>query len=177
MMPAITPARMEPESITTSSAGWMTAAMLLTVALIAHSRTIPGLIGSWFDPQGDMGHGLLVPAAVAYMVWNLRSVLRSLPARPSITGVVLVILTSCAMLLGTAAQWTWVTRMSLVFGVASVVLALRGWQTIRVLAYPLGTLVLMVAPPTFVYERITMPLQLLASQLGEIPLEVRYAVV
>jgi exosortase len=41
----------------------------------------------------------------------------------------------------------------------------------RELAYPLCTLVLMIAPPTFVYERLTLDLQLIASRLGESGLE------
>ena len=34
------------------------------------------------------------------------------------------------------------------------------------LTYPLCTLILMIAPPTFVFERLTLSLQLLASSLG-----------
>jgi exosortase len=42
---------------------------------------------------------------------------------------------------------------------------------VRELVYPLCTLTLMIAPPSFVYERLTIDLQLLASRLGETFLE------
>jgi exosortase len=150
---------------------WLPVLCLVAATLVAHSKTIPGLIGSWFDEHGDMGHGIMVPFAVAYMVWNVRGPLRDLPARPSAWGVLLVLVAALQMVLGTAAQWIWVSRVSLVLGLAAIPLALRGWAAVRVLAYPIGTMVLMIAPPSFIYERVTLPLQLLASQLGEISLE------
>ncbi len=42
---------------------------------------------------------------------------------------------------------------------------------VRALMYPLCTLILMIAPPTFIFERLTLGLQLLASRLGEVCLE------
>src|ERR1035438_1509149 len=42
---------------------------------------------------------------------------------------------------------------------------------VRELVYPLCTLLLMVAPPTFLFARLTLSLQLLASRLGESCLE------
>jgi len=42
---------------------------------------------------------------------------------------------------------------------------------VRELATPLCTLILMIAPPAFIYERLTLSLQLLASRLGETCLE------
>src|SRR4051812_47262105 len=85
---------------------WAPVIVLLAATLMAHSKTIPGLVGSWFDEHGDMGHGILVPFAVAYMVWDRRSELVRTKAQTSILGVVLVVLSAFAMLLGTAAQWT-----------------------------------------------------------------------
>jgi exosortase len=150
---------------------WAPVLTLIAATLLAHSKTIPGLVGSWFDEHGDMGHGILVPFAVAYMVWDCRRELLRVPFQTSALGVLLVLLSALSMLLGTAAQWTWVARISLVVSLASVLLALRGWAAVRILAYPIGTMALMVAPPSFVYERITLPLQLLASQIGEMGLE------
>jgi exosortase len=42
---------------------------------------------------------------------------------------------------------------------------------VRELVYPLCTLVLMIAPPVMIYDRLTLDLQLLASRLGESSLE------
>jgi exosortase len=46
-----------------------------------------------------------------------------------------------------------------------------GVRMIKELVYPLCTLILMVAPPNFVFERLTLGLQLLASRLGADVLE------
>jgi len=42
---------------------------------------------------------------------------------------------------------------------------------VKELTYPLCTLLLMIAPPNFVFERLTLQLQLLASRLGAAALE------
>jgi exosortase len=61
--------------------------------------------------------------------------------------------------------------MAFLVSLVGCIEVLWGFGMVRAIAYPLGTLVLMVAPPTFVYERLTLSLQLLASRLGEASLE------
>ncbi len=73
--------------------------------------------------------------------------------------------------LGIAAQWVWVARMAFLVSLVGWIAALFGWRMVRQLVYPLCTLILMIAPPTFIFERLTLSLQLLASRLGEVCLE------
>ncbi len=61
--------------------------------------------------------------------------------------------------------------MAFLVSLVGWIVALFGWRMVRQLIYPLCTLILMIAPPTFIFERLTLSLQLLASRLGEFCLE------
>jgi len=50
------------------------------------------------------------------------------------------------------------------------VLFLFGWQRLLVLAFPLAFLLLMIPLPALIFNQIAFPLQLLASQAGEVTL-------
>jgi exosortase len=61
--------------------------------------------------------------------------------------------------------------MAFLVSLVGCIVAVFGWRMVRELVYPLCTLLLMVAPPTFLFARLTLSLQLLASRLGESCLE------
>ena len=138
---------------------------------IAFWPILLSMYGSWFDEHAYMEHGILVGPAAAYMAWTKRERLRALPSRPSAVGVVLLGWGALQAMLGIAAQWVWVSRTAFLVSLTGCIAVLYGWRAVRELAYPLATLILMVAPPTFVFERITLSLQLLASRMGESVLE------
>ena len=58
------------------------------------------------------------------------------------------------------------TRVSLIVMLAGALLFLHGWQHLRILAFPLLFLMLMVPLPAIVFNQIAFPLQLLASRVG-----------
>ena len=110
------------------------------------------------------------PAAV-YMAWAKKDRLAQIPRQPSVWGL-LVMTWGALQAWGIAAQWVWVGRMAfLASSLVGCIAALFGWRMVRELVYPLCTLILMVAPPTFIFEKLTLSLQLLASRLGESVLE------
>jgi exosortase len=133
--------------------------------------TLVGIAGSWFDDNIDMGFGVFVPIAAAYMVWLDRNRLKQTPIEPTAWGIVFLVWGAAQVTLGTLAQWVWVSRTAFLISLAGAILTLYGAKMLRALAYPFCSLILMIAPPTFVFEKVTLPLQLLASRLGEISLE------
>jgi exosortase len=151
--------------------GWVQWIWIGALFLAAFRPTIVGTIGSWFDDGINMQHGLLVPFVAAYMVWAKQEVLKRIPQAPNYWGIAIVSGAALIWMLSLLTQWVWVSRMALLLGLTGCILALHGFRMVRALAYPLCTLVLMIAPPTFVSERVTLQLQLLASRLGEISLE------
>jgi exosortase len=78
-----------------------------------------------------------------------------------------VILISLAMLLlGIFGAELFLSRSSLVFLIAGLVIFFEGWARLRVVLFPLLFLLLMVPIPAIVFSQITFPLQILASKLA-----------
>jgi exosortase len=145
--------------------------VLGALLIIAFWPILTGIYGSWLDEKAYMEHGLLVIPAAAYMAWDKRETLRSTPRQPSGWGVLIMLWGALQATLSMAAQWVWAARMSFLISLVGLVAAMFGWRMVRQLVYPLCTLILMIPPPTFIFERLTLSLQLLASRLGEVSLE------
>ena len=124
------------------------------------------MYGSWFDERSYMEHGILVIPAAAYMAWAKRDKLAAITPGPSLWGVGLLAWGALQAVLGVLGQWVWVSRTAFLISFVGCIALVYGIQMIKELAYPLCTLILMIAPPNFVFERLTLSLQLLASRLG-----------
>jgi exosortase len=165
--PALTSTPQEPS--------WLAARteiLILGVLLIvAFWPIVLSMYGSWFDEHAYMEHGILVIPAAAYMAWTKKDKLKTIPRQPSAWGTFLLFWGAIQAVLGLAAQWTWVARIAFLVSLVGCIVAVFGWRMVRELIYPLCTLLLMVAPPTFLFSRLTLSLQLLASRLGESCLE------
>lgn len=142
--------------------------VLLIVALWP---ILVGIYGSWFDENAYMEHGILVIPAAAYMAWTKKERLKTIPLQPAGWGVFLLLWGALQAMVGIVAQWIWVERTSFLVSLVGYIVAVFGWRMVRELVYPLCTLILMIAPPSFIFERLTLNLQLLASRLGEFFLE------
>jgi exosortase len=140
--------------------------------VVAFWPVLFGIYGSWFDERSYMEHGILVVPAAAYMAWAKRDKLAAISPDPSRWwGVGLVAWGALQALLGTLGQWVWVSRMAFLISFVGCIVLVYGFRMVKELTYPLCTLLLMIAPPNFVFERLTLQLQLLASRLGAAALE------
>jgi exosortase len=147
-------------------------AVALGVLLVAAFWPIlVSLYGSWFDERSYMEHGILVVPAAAYMAWAKRDQLAAISPEPSRWGMALLVWGTLQALFGAVGQWVWVSRTAFLISFVGCIALVYGVRMVKELAYPLGTLFLMIAPPSFVFERLTLWLQLLASRLGASVLE------
>jgi len=145
---------------------------LCALLAVAFWPVLVGIYGSWFDDRAYMEHGILVVPAAAYMAWAKRDKLGAISPAPSRWwGVALVAWGAVQALLGTLGQWPWVSRMAFLISFVGCIVLVYGFRMVKELTYPLCTLLLMISPPSFVFERLTLQLQLLASRLGAAALE------
>ena len=152
----------------------VTAVQAIAIGVLLLASFWPILVsiyGSWFDERSYMEHGILVVPAAAYMAWAKRDKLAKVPIRPSRWAVGLLLWGALQALLGEVGQWVWVSRMAFLISLVGCIGLVYGFQMVKELTYPLCTLILMIAPPNFVFERLTLGLQLLASRLGAAALE------
>jgi exosortase len=153
------------------SSGFLPPLLLTGLMFLAFWPILTGIYQSWFYEYAYMEHGVLVVPAALYMAWTLREKTRAIPRSPSLWGVLVILWGALQAMLGLAAHWVWFGRIAVLIVLIGIIAAWYGWRMVRELAYPLGTLVLAITPPTFLFDWLTLSLQLLASRLGAVFLE------
>ena len=140
--------------------------LIIGLLLVAVYFRIAGkLVFDWFDIT-DYSHGPLVPLFSIYIMWDNRNVLRNTPVRRSWSGLPLVILGLCIVILGVYGADLFLSRTSFLILLAGLIWTFMGRSMLRALRFPLLTLLLAIPFPEIVFNKITFPLQLLASQLA-----------
>lgn len=124
------------------------------------------LVDAWIN-DGNYSHGFLILPIAAYLVWERRTRLAEAPIQPSWIGLVAVVGGILILLAGLWGSELFLSRVALLPVIAGIVLFLFGWRHLRVLAFPIAFLALMIPIPAIIFNQIAFPLQLLASRLGE----------
>lgn len=150
---------------------WLLLWFALLIA-ISYANVLRRLFEQWVT-NDDMSHGMFVPILVGFIVWQRREQLLKISAQPSLWGIPLLLFGALMLCIGPPSlpTFAFMTRMALLFTVVGAILALCGQQTLKALSYPLLLSVLMIPIPGFLYERVTLPLQFIASASAEHILE------
>jgi exosortase len=148
---------------------WWRAAVLLVLIGWLYSSIIYHLAGQWWqDP--NFSHGFFVPLFSAFVLWQDRSRLASLPAMPSWWGLPILVAALCILVLGVMGAELFLSRVSLLLLIAGLVIFFLGWNYFRAVLFPWAFLVLMIPIPAIIFNQITFPLQLLASKVSALVL-------
>lgn len=124
------------------------------------------LVSDW-STDDNYSHGFLVVPVALYLAWERKDALTAAPMRPSALGLVVIAGSLLVLGAGTLGAELFLTRVALVGVLFGTVLFVWGWRHLRLLAFPLAFLLLMIPLPAIVFNQIALPLQLLASQVGE----------
>ena len=136
------------------------------LVLICYAPAIKSLVGDWLS-NDDMGHGFFVPIIAGYIVWQQKDTLLATTARPNWWGLPIVLLGAAQCLLATLGVELFLSRSALILTVAGSVWLLGGTAILKKVAFPLFLLCFMIPLPAVIFNALTFPLQLLASQLAE----------
>jgi len=115
----------------------------------------------------DMGHGFFVPVVAGFIVWQRRRTVLSLPRQPNGWGLALVIFAAFQALAASLGAELFTARLAFVMALFGVVLYLGGTAWLKALLLPLLLTLFMIPIPQIIYARLTLGLQMLASELGE----------
>jgi len=139
---------------------WVLAAALL------YATVLIKLVQQWAnDPT--YSHGFLVAPIALFLVFRDRDRLRDAALRPSALGLAVIAFGLVTYVLGSLGAELFLTRVSLIIVLAGTVLYVFGWNHLRLVTFPLAFLLFMIPLPAIVFDRATVSLQLVASQLGE----------
>jgi len=147
------------------------AVALLVVSFgLLYRQVIVKLVHDWGADQ-NYSHGFLIVPLAAYFAWERRAKLTALPLSPSVWGLVLAAGSFLILLAGLLGAELFLTRMAMLGTLIGGVLFVLGWRHLKILAFPIGILLLMIPIPSILFNQIVFPLQLLASRLGEASLQ------
>lgn len=140
-------------------------ATLAALTLWLYWPTLGHLLAQWWtDP--NFSHGFLVPLFSGFVVWQQRGDLAGLPLRPSWSGLAIIAIGVCVLIVGQMGAEFFLSRSSLLIVLAGLIALCFGWNCFRALLFPWAFLALMIPIPAIVFNQITFPLQLLASRVA-----------
>jgi exosortase len=145
---------------------WIGGALLVAVAWL-YAPTATALFREWMTGS-DTTYGALLVGIAAIVAWNRRALFatRIRPPRQLVSIAPLL----CGLglyVVGMLGADVYLTRVSLVVVAAGTLLFTAGWAAARIMAAPLVFLLLAIPPPALIVNTVTLPLQLVASQIAE----------
>jgi exosortase len=153
------------ESSTLSQLNWLPYAIIAILLCVLYYRVAVKLVYDW-STLPDYTHGPLVPFFAAFLIWDKRKTLSAIPIRQTWAGIPLVVFSIVVLILGVYGVELFTARMSFILLVTGLIWTFFGWAMVRELRFPLFVLVLAIPFPAIVFNRITFPLQLMASRIA-----------
>ncbi len=153
------------ESSTLSQLNWLPYAIIAILLCVLYYRVAVKLVYDW-STLPDYTHGPLVPFFAAFLIWDKRKTLSAIPIRQTWAGIPLVVFSIVVLILGVYGVELFTARMSFILLLTGLIWTFFGWAMVRELRFPLFVLVLAIPFPAIVFNRITFPLQLMASRIA-----------
>jgi exosortase D (VPLPA-CTERM-specific) len=142
--------------------GWGAGAAL--VAIVYHAVIIRLVGNEW--GRADFDYCYLIPIVMAYLLWERRGELASIPSKASWAGLWAFGAAVCFLLLGELGGEFLSLYISLWFAILGVCWTLLGWRKLTVVLFPLFLFAMAFPPPNYLYSRLTLGMQLLSTRLG-----------
>ena len=141
-------------------------AALVSAIGLMYAGVLSSLVRQW-SSDDNYSHGFLVVPLAVYFAWERRHALAAAPVRPGAPGALLILGSLVVWAAGILGAELFLTRVSLIGVVAGTIWFIWGFSRLRILAFPLLFLLLMIPLPSIIFNQIAFPLQLVASQAGE----------
>lgn len=145
----------------------LTVGLALCAAIgLLYGGVLSSLVRQWATDD-NYSHGFFVLPLALYFAWERRAALAAAPFESSRLGLVLIVGSLFVWIAGLLGSELFLTRVSMIGVIAGTVWFVWGSRHVRILAFPICFLLLMIPLPAIVFNQLAFPLQLLASQVGE----------
>jgi exosortase len=144
-------------------------AIVAVAGLALYLPVLSALVRQWASDD-NYSHGFFIVPLALFFAWERRPALARAEIRPRVAGLAIVVASLAVFLAGRLGAELFLTRVSFIGVIAGTVVYMLGWRHLRILAFPIAFLFLMIPLPAIVFNQIAFPLQLLASRAGELAL-------
>jgi exosortase len=155
-----------PPAASAPSVSWAAFAWFSALLITAYFPVLKQLVGQWSNDE-NVSHGFFVPAVALYIAWQRRDSILAVERKPAWWGLAIMAWGALQGYVGVLGAELFLQRTSFLITLVGLLLVVGGTQLVRVLAFPLLLLPFMIPIPAIVYNQITFPLQLFASQVAE----------
>ena len=159
----------EQSSVRAQSISWLALGWFTVLLIGAYYPILQRLVEQWATDE-DVGHGFFVPAVALFIAWQRRDRILALERRPAWWGLAVMALGALQGYVGVLGAELYLQRTSFIVTLVGLLLVVGGTALVRELVFPLLLLPFMVPIPAILYNQITFPLQLFASQVAEFAL-------
>ena len=163
----VAPPTQAPPPATIPKVNWQPVLWFGALLLVCYAPILYRMGVQWANDE-NMGHGFFVPVVAGYIVWKRRHTLASIPLQTNYWGLALVIWAALQAIIATLGAELFTARLAFIIALVGIILFIGGTAWVRALAFPLLLLLFMVPIPAIIYAQLTLKLQMLASELGEI---------
>src|SRR5919106_4018229 len=146
---------------------WITIGILFA---FFYGPLIPGLVKDWYE-NSTFSYGFLIPFIAAYIVWQRRVELKSIPICASLRGIFPLLLAVIIGLVGRAVGDTFTMRVSMISALGGSLYCLLGKSFFKALLFPIFYLALMIPVPYALTKEIAYHLRFLDASLAANALE------
>jgi exosortase len=154
----------------TTPVPWLVMAWFLALLILLFFPVLKVMVQEWSGDE-DMGHAFFVPLVAGYIAWQDRERIMAQPLKPFWPALALVVWGFCQMLLGFIGADFFLARTAFLIAIVGIIWTIAGTAVLKTLTFPLILLLFMIRIPMLIYQQITFPLQILASQVAEASLE------
>jgi EpsI family protein len=144
---------------------WVKVAVYGVLLAAVYYSTYSWLIGHDWS-RDDFTYCYLVPVIVLYLIWEKRESLLRVPATPSWAGIMLFALGIFFFWLGELAGEVFTLYFSSWLVLVGLCWMHLGWRKLKIIAFPLVMALAMFPLPHFLYNKVSVQLKLVSSQLG-----------
>jgi EpsI family protein len=137
----------------------MQVAMTVALCLAFYGPVVPPLVKEWYEHE-NFSYGFLIPFIFLYLLWEERKIFKDPLIGPSPWGAMSFLAALLIGLVGKALGEPFISRISLVLAIASLVHVFWGWQCVKRLAFPLAYLFFMVPPPYVIVKEVSYYLRM-----------------
>ncbi|HEC31707.1 MAG TPA: hypothetical protein ENI41_04365, partial [Deltaproteobacteria bacterium] len=144
--------------------------ILIALLTVLYYPVFKSLVNEWYtDP--NFSYGFLVPVMSGYLTWKKKEELKNSLVSPCGFGILAFIAGIFCFFLGKLGAERFLMRISFIVVLTGIVLFLYGTQHFKILLFPIFFLIFMIPIPSILMNKITFPMQLIASKLATISIQ------